>query len=158
MDKHLYLNRAGGADSADLFQREFAGQDHAVVAQGGQFPRTLWRVDAHLGRAMQVQRGGDGLYHLGRSQIIRNDGIGPGFGHGAHGIGQTGQFAVIDQRIQGNVYLYAAGVAETDSLFQLVRGKVARGAAGVESRKAQINSISAAENSGAKHFTVTCRG
>ena len=134
---NTYLNRAGGADSADLFQRARGPRSR------GRSPRQP--VPAHplacgcsSGQSHAGAAWGRWSLPSGPQPGHRNDGIGPGFGHGAHGIGQTGQFAVIDQRIQGNVYLYAAGVAETDSLFQLVRGKVARGAAGVESRKAQI--------------------
>ena len=51
-----------------------------------------------------------------------------------------------------------AGMAEGHGLAQLLRSKVARGAAGVKAGKPQINSISAAENSSAEHLTVSCRG
>ena len=54
--------------------------------------------------------------------------------------------------------LDAARMAEGHSLPQFIGGKVARRAACIKARQPQINSISAAENSGAKHFTVTCRG
>ena len=53
---------------------------------------------------------------------------------------------------------HAPGMAERNRLPQFVGCKVARAAAGIKAGKPQINSISAAENSGAKHFTVSRRG
>ena len=51
-----------------------------------------------------------------------------------------------------------AGMAEGNGLLQLLRGEIARRAAGIKAGQPQINSISAAEHSGAKHLTVSRRG
>ena len=93
-----------------------------------------------------------------RRQIVGNDGICAGLGHGAHRVGQPVQFPGIDQRIEGDMHPYTPGMAEGDGLPQFLRRKVARRAAGIESGKPQINSISAAEHSGAKHFAVARGG
>ena len=105
-----------------------------------------------------MQRRCNTFDQLRRRQVVRNDGIRPGCSHGAHGVGQAGQLPVIDQRIQRHMHLDAAGMAERHGLPQLVGGKVARRAARVKARQPQINSISAAENSGAKHLAVARRG
>ena len=158
MDKDLDLDGAGLADGTNLLQRQLTRQNDAVIAQRGKLLSALGRVDAHLGRAVQVQRRCNTFDQLRRRQVVRNDGIRPGCGHGVHGVGQAGQLPVIDQRIQRHMHLDAAGMAERHGLPQLVGGKVARRAARVKARQPQINSISAAENSGAKHLAVARRG
>ena len=158
VDKDFYLNRTCLTDGADFLQRELTRQNHAVIAQRRQFLRALRRVDAHLGRAVQLQGRRNRLDQLRRCQIVRNHGVRPGLGHSAHRVRQAGKLLIIDQRVQRHVHPHPAGMAEGHGLAQLLRGKVARGAAGVEAGQPQINSISAAENSGAKHFAVTRRG
>ena len=91
-----------------------------------------------------MQRRRDTLDQLRRGKII-----------GDHGVRQL---PVIDQRIQRHMDPDAAGVAESHGLPQLLRGEIARRAAGVKAGQPQINSISAAEHSGAKHLTVSRRG
>ena len=158
VDKDLDLDGAGLADSADLLKRQFTRQNHAVIAQRSQFLRPLGRVNAHLGRAVQVQRRCDALDQLRRGKIIGDHGVRPGRSHSAHRIGQPCQLTVIDQRIQRHMDLDPAGVAEGNGLLQLLRGEIACRAAGVKAGQPQINSISAAEYSGAKHLTVSRRG
>ena len=94
------VDGAGLADGTNFLQRQLTRQNDAVIAQRGKLLSALGRVDAHLGRAVQVQRRCNTFDQLRRRQVVRNDGIRPGCGHGAHGVGQAGQFPVIDQRIQ----------------------------------------------------------
>jgi len=97
VDKHLHLDGAGGADVADLLQGQFARKDHAVVAKLCQLSGALGRVDAHLGGAVQMQRGGDAFDQLRGGKVVGNNGVGARLGHGAHGIGQAGQLPAVDQ-------------------------------------------------------------
>ena len=158
VDEHLALDGAGGADRPNLLQGQFPGQDHPVVPQGRQFPGPGGGVYAHLGGPVQMQRGGDGLDQSGGSQVVGNNGVCSGLGHGAHSVGQAVQFPGVDQGVQRHVDPHAPGMAERDCLPQFFRGEIARRAAGVEAGKPQINSISAAEHSGAKHFAVARGG
>ena len=158
VDEHLHLNGAGLADGADFIEGQLTRENDAVIPQGGQFFGPFRRVDAHLGRAVQVQRRCNALDQLRRGKIVGNYGIRARFGHSPHRVGQARQFAVIDQRVQRDMDLDAARMAEGHSLPQFIGGKVARRAACIKARQPQINSISAAENSGAKHLTVARRG
>ena len=158
VDEHLALDGAGRADGADLLQTQLPRQDHAVVPQRGHLLRAGRCVHGHLGRGVQRQRGGDLLDQLRRGQVVGNNGVGPGLCHRAHGVGQAGQLLCIDQRVQRHMHPHAARMAKGHGLAQFVRGKVARRAAGVKAAQPQINSISAAEHSGAKHFAVARGG
>ena len=131
---------------------------HKVVAQGRQLFGTGGGVYTHLGGTVQVQRGGNLLDQLRRGQVVRNDSVCACLGYGAYGVGQPVQLPGIDQCVQRNMHPYPTGMAEGHSLLQFFGGEIARGAPGIESGKPQINSISAAEHSGAKHFAVARGG
>ncbi len=149
VDEHLALDGAGGADGADLLQREFTRQDHPVIAQVGQRLRPRRGVDAHLGGAVQRQGGGDLFDQPGGGKIVGDDRVGPRLGHGAHRLGQAGQLAAVHQGVQRHVHPHAPPVAEAHGFPQPLRRKIARREPRVEAGQPQINSISAAEHSGA---------
>ena len=102
---------------------------------------------------------GGHLFHQGRyRQIVGNHRVGAGFGHGAHRVGQTGQFRSEHQGVQGHMDPHPTGMTKAHGVTKLLRREIAGAAPCVVSRQAQINSISAAEHSGAKHLCVSGRG
>ena len=117
MDEHLALNRACRTDGADFFKAQFPGQDGAGVAQLRQLARTLGRMDAHLGGAVQLQPGRNGPDQRCGSQIVHNHGICTGFGNGAHRAGQTVQLIRVDQCVEGDVDGDTPGMTKTHRLL-----------------------------------------
>ena len=144
VDEDFDFNRACLCNRPDLRQGKFSRKDHPVVPHLCQLARTLRRMDGHLGGPVQRKAGRDLFDHYGDSQVIGNHGVGTGFGHGAHCVGQAGKLPGKNQGVEGDMHAYAARVAKRNGPTQLFRRKVSRGAPGVKTGQPQINSISAA--------------
>ena len=158
VDKHLALHGRGGAHGADLFQRQFPGQNDPVIPQRRQLPCALRRVDAHLGGAVQRQRGSDFFHKLRGGKVIHNDRVRPRRRHGPHRLRQLGQLGVIHQRVQGDMHPHITGVAEPYSLRQFLRREISRRAPGVEPGQPQIHRVRPAEHGGFQHVGVARGG
>ena len=158
VDKHLALHGGGGAHGADLFQRQFPGQNDPVIPQRCQLPRALRRVDAHLGGAVQRQRGSDFFHKLRGGKVIHNDRVRPRRRHGPHRLRQLGQLGVVYQRVQGDMHPHIPGVAEPHRLRQFLRREISRRSPGVEPGQAQIHRVRPAEHGGFQHVGVARGG
>ena len=126
------------------------------ISASWQAPSGVWML--HLGAAVEGKAGGN-LPGQGRGgQVVHNEGVHPCLGGTADGFGQIVQLAVVDQNVQGGVDTDPPGMAEGHRPRQCFGVEIAGRPPGVETRKPQIRRVSAAVNSGAKHFGIACRG
>ena len=113
-----------GADLGDLLQSEFPCQYHSFCAQFIGGPGCSPVGDARLGGEVYLRLRGVLLGHGQHAQVRHDEGVhagGPGL---PDGIRQFPQLFVGGQSVQGQIELFAPGVAEGRSLRQLLRGEV----------------------------------
>ena len=158
MDKALGLDVAASGDPLDLAEAQLPGQDDPGKAQLGHFQRAFEGVDAHLGGGVAGQLGRDAAAELGRRHILADDRVGPAGRHRPHRRGKGFQLAGIDGGVHGHMDPHPPPMAEADRPAKAGRIKIARAAAGVEPRKAQVYRVRAAENGRAEHLFTAHRG
>ena len=158
MDEALGLDAAVLCDVLHLRQAQLTRQHHPGKAQFLQFQCALQGVDAHLGGAVPGQLRGNFADQGGHCQILTDDRIRTAGCYRPDSLFQCRQLGAIHGRIQCNVHRHAPGMAEAHGFLQTVCVKVAGTRAGVETRKAQIYRVCAAEHRRAEHFFTAHRG
>ena len=156
--EHLHLDGAVFGDVFNLGKAQLPGQNHPGEAQLSQLQRTLQRVHAHLGGAVDGQVGGHAAGKSRHRQILQNHRVRPGGAHVGQRVTQALHLRRVGGGVDGHIHLHAAAVAEAHRLPQLVCIKVAGGAPGAEPLQAQIHRVRPAVNRGGERVHIAGGG
>ena len=158
VDEHLDLDGAFLGDGGNFGKAQLPGQDGPLETHFRQLPHPGQGVDGELGGAVEGEAGGHLPRQGGGGQVLHDEGVHPGLGGHADGVGQKAQFAGKGGGIHRRVDAHVPRVAKGHRLFQLLCVKIAGGAPGAELLEAQIHRVCPGKDGGPQGFAVPRRG
>ena len=143
VDKNLRFDRGVPGDEFDLLQAQLPGQNGAGQSHLGGSLHACQVMQAHLGAGMEGNVRQSAAYGADKAQILHNQPVCP-CGRGKPRIVHSGlHLPVVDQGVEGDVYLAAADMAVAHGLFKFLVCEVFRAPAGVEIAHAQVHGVGA---------------
>ena len=150
--KDFRLSRTVSADKANLLQAEFPRQNNAGHAKLGSGFSPCQVMNAHLCAGMKRDIRHRTAQRLCQAEILHQDGIGTFLRSKARGIDRGGHLAVIDERIQRNIYLAVPQMTVPHGFFKFIRRKIMRASPRIKIPETEIYSIRAVLHGGNDSF------
>ena len=143
MAENFNFNGRICADVADFLPVQLPAQHHPLHPQGSAQLHSSQGMDGHLGGAVDGDIGGNLAAQLRHAQILDNESIHPCLGGFSDQVGNSFEFPVSDQGVQGQMHIHTPNMAVFQCFSQRLQGKVFCALAGVKGADAQIHGIRA---------------
>ena len=136
----------------DLLAGKLPRQHHAADAKLCRLLHALERMDAHLRGCVDRHLRRDLAAECDHAQILHDERIDAQHRRRPDHLRRSRHLAVGDQRVERQVYLYAAHMAVDDGFLKLVHGKIPRAHACVEGVISKINRVGSVLHGGAQRL------
>jgi hypothetical protein len=110
VDEAFYLGAALRHDLTDLVDVQLAGQHHALEAELLELAHPEGVVDGHLGRGVQRDPREVFAGEAGDRHVLQDHAVDPHRLQRRQGVDQLREFRFLDERVQGDVQLFAVAV------------------------------------------------
>ena len=157
MHEYLDFHIGGLAHRADLVQRQFARQDHAVEALLGQQVAAARRSDVHLGGGVQFQLRKVVARHFEHAQVLHDDTVRPHAVQVLQHLPDAVGLALLEHGVHRDVHFLLAVAAGVYGGLELVEGEIGRAHARVEAAQAEIDGVGAFADGCVERFGVAGR-
>ena len=144
----------GGGDFFYFGDGEFAGEDDALDAELLDEFYAFGFGEGHLGGAVDVEGGGEGVDEFCDAEVLDDDGINAGGGDGFDVFDGGFEFVGEDEGVEGEEAFDVVGVEIVDDLGEFFEREVGGAVAGVELVEAEVDGVCAVGDRGAHRIPV----